>query len=868
MLVGSSETRQFGTNCPYYQDGLAVGDCRALPMYRLIETFEDGSCFVGDTLGDGSWLDASEDTTCAAECFCHALKVLPTEENFALTIYKRQGQLQVTVHDEHLRNAIANILADVSHISSDVSFDGLLLLKYRSHLRDRIREMQNEIVDEPHAAARMAISSLFLDGVLDAPQIFRSYGFEVLVGQGYLQESEKTWFYELDRLANQDLKFMENLSRVTTTSGDTNNDPWRNNCYPPFPENGIDLILYMDPPGLLRTPSTLRTRRSRREMAFFKALHIALSKEIRNGNIAQVKSLLERSAEPSEGFKSLLIGKHRLDPLPDIATLLLTAVRNGCFRMTKLLLNNGFNPNGMYGGETPLTVALRHGSDALVRLLLSCGSDVDVARSLLQSAASRTRGYRFAAALQRLNHLATTQFVKRACEAKQKITRLRNMFQKELGRINEMISTKESSVRAETYVGGSDHLRCHEQEPPIHRQSSPDDWGAGLHQNAESSWTMALTTMRGLCNGRLPRKFAQAIMFLTLVKSMASTLGEGKAQKLEREFFDDLARWQIVFGNDNHERQTFITAVKDIWGIDVTASNKDGFENPEGFATTLQHFQDLTLQFVNDAGNRFNVRVADETELMKVQARWKAKQASLKLKSPCPEGHKPFVSDSLHGPPTSCSDLSRDRSRTTSEKRSASTGDGEMGDGDPKPDPRLAVLLSGSCFAIVFAFLLAFRNPKLSSFAIGILLHDTNDPAIQIGGKGMCRKIRIVNRTRRLLEIYLDDLQNWVCAPPADYDRAHQPSELTQDVKVNNVDSEAITTASPPSDTQRTPVRKSRSTYCDECQRDFKTTSNLGKHRRDVHEKMRYPCSFASCRKSFQRNTTRIKHEERWHLAV
>lgn len=58
---------------------------------------------------------------------------------------------------------------------------------------------------------------------------------------------------------------------------------------------------------------------------------------------------------------------------------------------------------------------------------------------------------------------------------------------------------------------------------------------------------------------------------------------------------------------------------------------------------------------------------------------------------------------------------------------------------------------------------------------------------------------------------------------------------------------------------------KKRHTYCIECGRDFKTTSNYNKHRKDVHEKVRYMCTAEECKKTFSRNSYRQKHENKFH---
>ncbi|KAK4169693.1 hypothetical protein QBC43DRAFT_306543 [Cladorrhinum sp. PSN259] len=76
--------------------------------------------------------------------------------------------------------------------------------------------------------------------------------------------------------------------------------------------------------------------------------------------------------------------------------------------------------------------------------------------------------------------------------------------------------------------------------------------------------------------------------------------------------------------------------------------------------------------------------------------------------------------------------------------------------------------------------------------------------------------------------------------------------------------------ASPHINTPQSQTSRSNSsdkkTYCDECQRDFKTTSNYGKHRKGPkHDNKRYPCQIPGCGADFLRNDRRLWHEKNAH---
>lgn len=65
------------------------------------------------------------------------------------------------------------------------------------------------------------------------------------------------------------------------------------------------------------------------------------------------------------------------------------------------------------------------------------------------------------------------------------------------------------------------------------------------------------------------------------------------------------------------------------------------------------------------------------------------------------------------------------------------------------------------------------------------------------------------------------------------------------------------------------PEKKQKITFCEECQREFYTTSNYGRRLAGpLHNDVRYFCSFPGCRKSYGRNSVREKHEKEKHGRV
>lgn len=151
---------------------------------------------------------------------------------------------------------------------------------------------------------------------------------------------------------------------------------------------------------------------------------------------------------------------------------------------------------------------------------------------------------------------------------------------------------------------------------------------------------------------------------------------------------------------------------------------------------------------------------------------------------------------------------------------------------------------------------------------------------------GMYEKpTRIILRTRKLLEIYFGISQQpdqSQISPPCNGTTSSRPVDLPLPVyslkKPNEPSapargdeqsydtleslriptdshlinySENLGDDSSPANLSGRPLGKTKETYCGECNRDYRTNSNYGKHRRDVHEKVRYQCTHPRCQKSF-----------------
>ena len=59
--------------------------------------------------------------------------------------------------------------------------------------------------------------------------------------------------------------------------------------------------------------------------------------------------------------------------------------------------------------------------------------------------------------------------------------------------------------------------------------------------------------------------------------------------------------------------------------------------------------------------------------------------------------------------------------------------------------------------------------------------------------------------------------------------------------------------------------RSRAKTYCKECNHDFKIVGNYNKHRKDIHEKVRFACRHPPCRETYSRKNYRDIHEKERH---
>lgn len=75
----------------------------------------------------------------------------------------------------------------------------------------------------------------------------------------------------------------------------------------------------------------------------------------------------------------------------------------------------------------------------------------------------------------------------------------------------------------------------------------------------------------------------------------------------------------------------------------------------------------------------------------------------------------------------------------------------------------------------------------------------------------------------------------------------------------------AYSSSSPSTPQSLTTTKIPRDTLCQDCNRDYGKVFNYNKHRKDKHEKVKFPCRIPGCKKVLSRNHYRRLHERSQH---
>lgn len=676
--------------------------------------------------------------------------------------------MEILIHNLHLRAVITDALAELGQElpPGETPWNGFLLLKHRSHLARTLLQMQRDYSADPQCNFRVAILSLLINGILDDPQVFQSYDFFWLQNQGVLEFADWAWLYpdnsqkapaghrRLQRDSSDEVSMdtAEYLDDAITNTFATlidiptgcnshdnrsivdhrgfelacphqENDEINGEAMPPNPSGKITPVMVASPKGDINLPpckpwevdpdpdplaSLLEDVDGIKLTPEGKRYYVSLCKAIRSRNIVHLQHILQHEADRGCNYhlgSPELMAQHN-------AEVLLLAIRMDCIRSVKLLLRHGYDINCHLSGHTPLSAAAIHGSDSLVRLLLHSGAEAPVATLILQSRGFDPRNVR------RINSLArshNSHVAQRKLTCNRNLIRLRNSFREEhalmmlFGRnqaLEDILGRVRVLAAVLTAAFDDDYDPCPSWSPSFFH----------IEQDADSAWAIGIKTMHALFNGNISNNAHDLLLFLAVAKSMAPIIDKCGVQSMETKFFADLSRWQLVVRQDEKEHKRFVMAVNEIWGIDVTKSLQDPLEDTSRFETEILHMQQLIRRLVIQANIAFQITNPNELHLPQVQALWRDRQATSRLCGLEEPIHETIQDDTYlsftNDDPIPPVMDEVNALRPPGEGRTSETWNGIQS--PCTPNSVLVMVLAGSIFAIILAFLLCKSSEDFS----------------------------------------------------------------------------------------------------------------------------------------------------------
>jgi len=162
--------------------------------------------YVGDSFGDHIYIDVNEPRTCPVHCGCwsnaHAL---------VFTAIKTPNSFDIQFHSLELYQQVLRVVWALQKPMKNRGGQrvcGFTLLKYHDSLQKHLQTIR--AVDQYERRNRNLVSELTLlvNGLLDDPDVFRSYGYENLAKKGYLSPRAEKRFQNAK--AHRDLDALEN----------------------------------------------------------------------------------------------------------------------------------------------------------------------------------------------------------------------------------------------------------------------------------------------------------------------------------------------------------------------------------------------------------------------------------------------------------------------------------------------------------------------------------------------------------------------------------------------------------------------------------------------------------------------------------
>ncbi|KAH8879290.1 hypothetical protein GQ53DRAFT_775034 [Thozetella sp. PMI_491] len=143
---------------------------------------ESDQTYIGDSFGDGNYINSEQSERCPIYCRCHRLHSDPS--NFAFIAFKDSTQLRLVFYDLVLYREIMDAVQGTVHY------------RLKTHCR----------TEEGRASHLGSALRLLVNGFFADREIFRSFGYESLYQRGYLTFEHWKEF--------QHLQFEDDITRL------------------------------------------------------------------------------------------------------------------------------------------------------------------------------------------------------------------------------------------------------------------------------------------------------------------------------------------------------------------------------------------------------------------------------------------------------------------------------------------------------------------------------------------------------------------------------------------------------------------------------------------------------------------------------
>lgn len=702
--------------------------------------------FVGDSFGDGKWIDPTAPRPCWEWCECrfniYASEAFDpvVERRFDFVVEKNNSEMLVKIYSPKLKREIARLLEENESQDEALVCNGFRLLRSYTNIVQRVEQLS---LENGHSDS-LALLQVLLEGLLCDRQIFQSFGLERLYQEGHLPW-ELWLLYQEKRLRDvfdlmdDSMVFDDPKSHCGEQPTATLNDQQEHSSHSPELYHDDDelpkSLPYFGSTGPHKAGCSgsfgskwmrilWQMNQTERQHLFntfgIWTIYDSPSAAVDTSCIIQSYSFCQTLCHlpPETAFRRCLHMK-KIETARAILSSTAHCRSPECFTTDTTLLNVDDDfwilaDAASCGDDIILDQLLRHGKHASTLASADHSLDLTMRTAGMHivpppASHSTVEHPRISTNTGPRNSARRPSFLMRSNRA-QKISELQHWFLVELRRLLAYDRKRvaeaewiEQRIAQETY-GESEY-----SEQLVNLQLR----FFSLHhfdRNPKVAWKTGKDTLKRLCRGSLPRDLNEVLMFLLIARAMSVVSDSHCSTSLVCScsccmFSEDLRRWQILFVDEPILLNTFREAVKDLWNIDLFHSPIPKI--PAG--DQLDQFLHITSRIVGNMGQALELVDAENGTFLQVQNSWKTRTKtnnSIIHDEPLGFGrtvqafHHPEYGSNIHDPGPDIEHISH-MSSTRLDNVSISS------------IQTLVVLIGGAIFATVIAFVLGQYSAML-----------------------------------------------------------------------------------------------------------------------------------------------------------